>query len=181
VFGHCLKNQPWTLIIPVHIDQPSLPLHAYWTCRYQPVLWTPNNIQPSASSTVNVPVLPFNQSVTTSFVLATVPLSLLVLLDVSTAFDTVDHQILLTILSKRFSMESTTLSWFKSYLADRTQSFTHAGRETCSFLVDCSVCQGSVLAVLRRINQSINQSIKWISIAPSTRLDGGTVWTCQYK
>jgi len=42
-------------------------------------------------------------------------------------------------------MESTTLSWFESYLADRTQSFTHAGRETCSFSVDCSVPQGSVL------------------------------------
>ena len=57
---------------------------------------------------------------------------------------TVDHQILLTILSKRFSMESTTLSWFESYLADRTQLFTHAGRETCSFSVDCSVPQGSL-------------------------------------
>ena len=73
--------------------------------------------------------------------------SLLVLLDLSAAFDTVDHQILLrlTILSKRFSMESTTLSCFESYLADRTQSFTHTGRETNSFSVDCSVPQGSVL------------------------------------
>ena len=53
--------------------------------------------------------------------------SLLVLLDLSAAFDTVDT---LTILSKWFSMESTTLSWFESYLANRTQSFTHAGRES---------------------------------------------------
>ena len=66
-------------------------------------------------------------------------------MDLSAAFDTVDHQILLTILSKRFSMEFTTLSWFESYLADRTQSFTLAGRETRSFLVECSVHQGSVL------------------------------------
>jgi len=42
-------------------------------------------------------------------------------------------------------IESTTLSSFESYLADQTQSFTHAGRETCSFSVDCSVPQGSVL------------------------------------
>ena len=47
--------------------------------------------------------------------------------------------------STQFSMQSTTLSWFESYLADRTQSFTHAGRETCSFPVDCSVPQGSIL------------------------------------
>ena len=48
---------------------------------------------------------------------------LLVLLDLSEAFDTVDHQILLSILPERFAVADTALSWFSSYLADRTQQF----------------------------------------------------------
>ena len=71
--------------------------------------------------------------------------SLLVLLDLSAAFDTVDHHILLSVLASRFSITSTALSWFKSYLTDRTQLFTYAGGQTSGFPVDCSVPQGSVL------------------------------------
>ena len=70
------------------------------------------------------------------------------LLDLSAAFDTVDHQILLPILPERFAMAGTALSWFSSYLADRTQHFTYAGSCTPSFTVDCSVPQGSVLGPL---------------------------------
>ena len=70
--------------------------------------------------------------------------SLLVLLDLSAAFDTVDHQILLSVLSNRFSVNSTALNWFQSYLTDRSQLFTHVGKQTPSFPVDCSVPQGSV-------------------------------------
>ena len=74
--------------------------------------------------------------------------SLLVLLDLSAAFDTVDHQILLSILPERFAVADAALSWFSSYLADRTQQFTYAGSCTPSFTVDCSVPQGSVLGPL---------------------------------
>ena len=71
--------------------------------------------------------------------------SLLVLLDLSAAFDTVDHQLLLSVLANRFSVDSNALSWFESYLTDRTQTFTYKGEQTSSFPVDCSVPQGSVL------------------------------------
>ena len=74
--------------------------------------------------------------------------SLLVLLDLSAAFDTVDHPILLSVLSNRFSVVDTAFSWFQSYLSGRTQSFTYAGQQTCSFPVYCSVPQGSVLRPL---------------------------------
>src|SRR5664279_693829 len=49
--------------------------------------------------------------------------SLLVLLDLNAAFDTVNHDILLRILENRFSLCGVALEWFKSYLADRTQTF----------------------------------------------------------
>ena len=72
----------------------------------------------------------------------------LVLLDLSAAFDTVDHDILLSVLSKRFSITDTVFDWCQSYLNDRTQAFSFANRISSSFIVGCSVPQGSVLGPL---------------------------------
>ena len=39
-----------------------------------------------------------------------------VILDLSAVFDTIDHDILITILSKHFGIKGTALNWFKNYL-----------------------------------------------------------------
>src|SRR5664279_4437542 len=45
----------------------------------------------------------------------------LVLLDMSSAFDTVDHQVMLDVLHRRFDVRDAALDWFRSYFSDRTQ------------------------------------------------------------
>ena len=46
----------------------------------------------------------------------------LVLLDMSAAFDTVDHDILITRLEKRIEVTCSVIAYIRSYLTDRTQS-----------------------------------------------------------
>ena len=48
--------------------------------------------------------------------------AILVLLDFSAAFDTIDHTILLTRLRDRFGRTATCLAWSQMYLANRSQS-----------------------------------------------------------
>ena len=51
--------------------------------------------------------------------------TVLCLLDLSAAFDTVDHQLLLTRLQDRFGVVGKAYDWFQSYLHGRSYSVTH--------------------------------------------------------
>ena len=72
-------------------------------------------------------------------------ISILALLDLSAAFDTIDHGIHLDRLQKSFGIGGTVLLWFGSYLYDRSQRVCVHGTYSNSLFVKFGVPQGSVL------------------------------------
>jgi len=72
-------------------------------------------------------------------------LAALVLLDLSAAFDTVDHSILLERLRRTFGVSGTVLQWFESYLRGRTLAVHRSGVSSITSTLECGVPQGSVL------------------------------------
>jgi hypothetical protein len=69
----------------------------------------------------------------------------LVLLDLSAAFDTVDHGVLLKRLEERFGVTDQALQWIRSYLFERKQSIVIDGTSSKEQIKTCDVPQGSVL------------------------------------
>ena len=71
-------------------------------------------------------------------------LAILVCLDLSAAFDTVDHEVLLKTLNNCFRISDTALNWFKSYLSDRQMQECINNSYSKPKKIDYSVPQGSV-------------------------------------
>ena len=69
----------------------------------------------------------------------------LTLLDLSAAFYTIDHLILLQCLHRHLGISSTDLWWFKSYFSDRHQTINISGTLSCPQHLPFGVPQGSVL------------------------------------
>ena len=74
--------------------------------------------------------------------------TLLVLLDLSAAFDTVDHRILLDRLQFDFGISGSALNWIESYLSNRTQRIYIDGVLSSNFNLKFGVPQGSCLGPL---------------------------------
>ena len=77
------------------------------------------------SAAATLPRLPFSGC-------CRIYIALLALLDVSAAFDTVDHDILLERLSKSFGITGSAHHWIRSFLTSRTQT-VHVGTSTSTF------------------------------------------------
>ena len=65
--------------------------------------------------------------------------TLLVLLDLSAAFDTVNHHILIHRLQSLLGLHGPALQWFRSYLRGRLQQVTINGAISKKFGLECGV------------------------------------------
>lgn len=93
----------------------------------------------------------------------------LLLLDMSSAFDTVDHEVLLSCLETTIGIKGFALEWFRSYLLNRTFSVHISPHQSKSAPLSSGVPQGSILgpilfaiyllplgSILRRYNISFH-------------------------
>ena len=69
----------------------------------------------------------------------------LTLLDLSAAFDTVDHSVLTNAMRKRFGVSRKALGWVEEYMRDRSQAVRVNSNELASTVLKFRVPQRSVL------------------------------------
>ena len=72
----------------------------------------------------------------------------LVLIDLSTAFDTADHGIFLTCLESNFGITDTALAWSRSYLSDCSQKVVVGKAKSDPFTLTFRMPQGSMLGLI---------------------------------
>ena len=99
------------------------------------------------------------------------------LLDLSAAFDTVDHDILINRLENRFALDGTVLQWFASYLRGWKSQVNVAGHLSDPLISEFGVPQGSVMgpllftAYIRPIGDiAIKYGVKYHIYADDTQL-----------
>jgi Reverse transcriptase (RNA-dependent DNA polymerase) len=132
--------------------------------------------------------------------------TLLVSLDLSAAFDSTDHAILLSRLKTSFGFDGLFYNWIESYLTGRSQTVTIGNNSSASAHVASGVPHGSVLGPLLfsiytspissiaptfsvSLHQSADDSQFYISLSPSNfpsqinrleeRLTALHAWCCQ--
>lgn len=72
----------------------------------------------------------------------------LLMLDLSAAFDTIDHSIMLFTLANRFDIKGKILQWFESYLSCRRQAVVVNTKSSSWYDLPFGVPQGSILGPL---------------------------------
>jgi len=61
------------------------------------------------------------------------------------AFDTVDHTVMLDVLSRRFGLQDEALNWLEDFLTDRSQAIHNGATESDDVALRFGVPQGSVI------------------------------------
>ena len=80
--------------------------------------------------------------------------------DLSTAFDTLDHSVLLNVLYNQFGITGNALNWYNTYLRPRLCYVEITGSRSQSRIIDFSVPQGSCAGpVLYSIYASTHQAV----------------------
>ena len=102
---------------------------------------------------------------------------LLVLLDLSAAFDMVNHQLLIKTL-QQLGIRGTMLHWFSTYLVGRLQRIKVNGVTSQPKLLDCGVPQGSVLGpILFTIyTASLGQLFRQLDVQYHFYADDSQLW-----
>ena len=87
-----------------------------------------------------------------------------IFIDLSKAFDTVDHEILISVL-EYYGIKGKTLKWLKSYLSEQKQyiSDLDVGKTSMCSIV-CGVAQGSILGPLLFLIYVIMISIRLLQL-----------------
>ena len=102
---------------------------------------------------------------------------LLVLLDLSAAFDTVNHQLLIKTL-QQLGIRGTMLHWFSTYLVGRLQRIKVNGVTSQPKLLDCGVPQGSVLGpiLFTVYTASLGQLLRQLDVQYHFYADDSQLW-----
>ena len=105
-------------------------------------------------------------------------ISALCLLDLTAAFDTADHDLLMLRLERQFGLRGVLLEWFSSYLSDRTFQVVIRSGTSSVVIITCSVPTTSTTMVVVHpscldspphslFNSSLSSSPLSSSITPS--------------
>ena len=94
-----------------------------------------------------------------------------IFIDLYKAFDTVDHNILMSKL-EHYGVRGTALRWFKRYLSNRQQYVEFNGVSSESCKIKCGVPQGFILGPLLFLNDLCNVSkvVDFILFADDTTI-----------
>ncbi|KAI4876469.1 hypothetical protein NFI96_017396, partial [Prochilodus magdalenae] len=172
---HCSSLPLISSLINSSLSSGNVP-QAFKTARVVPILKKPSldssdisSYRPNQLQDINQSGFKPGHSTETALIAVTEKLyaarsaklsSVLILLDLSVAFDTVNHKILLSFLTD-LGITGTAWKWFESYLEDRHSQVAWKGSTSAPCRLSTGVPQGSV--VCNRISACLTDISSWMT------------------